>query len=274
MYISQPEALEWKLKNFTKDNTRIVTDFDSTITQHNGKTSWSLFSDSWLMPESYSQRRNALKEQYHPFEIDSMLTDDVRSEYMRIWWMKHLELLREYKLERDILERIVLHEMHIRNGFDRWLRAMHELQIPVLILSAWITQSIETVLRWQWLLSPNITITSNLLRFDEAGICIWVDGSHIIHATNKDDAQISMELQEQWKNRTNIILLWDSLDDIRMIQPHERERTIAIGFNTSNRRHQLSEFYSTFDITIESDTDDNGIIEVLLSKIRNNQANR
>jgi hypothetical protein len=59
-----------------------------------------------------------------------------------------------------------------------------------------------------------------------------------------------------------------------MIQESERERTIAIGFNTSNRRHQLSEFHSTFDITIESDTDDNGIIEQLLSKIQNNQVNR
>jgi 2-hydroxy-3-keto-5-methylthiopentenyl-1-phosphate phosphatase len=99
------------------------------------------------MPESYSQRRNLLKEQYHPFEIDNTLTSDVRSEYMRTWWMKHLALLSEYKLEKEILEKIVLHEMHIREGFGTGLQTLHELQIPVLILSAGISQSIETVLR-------------------------------------------------------------------------------------------------------------------------------
>lgn len=44
--VRSPELLEQKLARFTFDTTRVVADFDGTITSHNGKTSWSLFADS------------------------------------------------------------------------------------------------------------------------------------------------------------------------------------------------------------------------------------
>lgn len=161
-----PALLESKLARFTPETMRVVTDFDSTLTADNGKTSWSLFSDSGLMPESYVVRRQALKDQYYPYEIDSSLSEAERSGYMKQWWIGHLELLVEYGLHRNILEQVVNHEMKIRTGMDSMLRGFEELHIPVLILSAGITQSIESVLRNQVLLSSEISIASNSLIFD------------------------------------------------------------------------------------------------------------
>lgn len=158
--------LESKLARFTPETTRVVTDFDSTLTADNGKTSWSLFSDSGLMPESYVAHRQALKDRYYPYEIDSSLSEAERSEYMKQWWIDHLELLVEYGLHKDILEQVVNHEMKIRAGMDSMLHGLEELNIPVLILSAGITQSIESVLRNQNLLSSEVSIASNSLIFD------------------------------------------------------------------------------------------------------------
>lgn len=163
-----PTLLESKLARFSPETTRVVTDFDSTLTTDNGKTSWSLFSDSGLMPNEYVARRQELKDKYYPYETDSSLSELERSGYMRQWWIGHLELLVEYRLHRDILEQVVNHSMQIRSGMSEMLRDMEHLSIPVLILSAGITQSIESVLVKENLLSNNVSIASNSLIFDDA----------------------------------------------------------------------------------------------------------
>ena len=43
IYIKNKDITEAKIKSFKKQNLQIVADFDSTITQDNGHTSWSLF---------------------------------------------------------------------------------------------------------------------------------------------------------------------------------------------------------------------------------------
>lgn len=170
--IPNPILLESKLSKFTPETTRVVTDFDSTITIDNGKTSWSLFANSGLMPAEYVARRQALKDRYYPHEIDATLSESVRREYVRQWWIGHLNLFTEYELRRDILEQVVCHEMKIRTGMDSTLRELAELHVPVLILSAGITESIEAVLRENTLISPTLSIASNSLIFDANGICI------------------------------------------------------------------------------------------------------
>lgn len=165
-------SLEEKISNFLPVNTRIVTDFDSTVTSDNGKTSWSLFADSGLMPPEYVERRQALKDQYFPFEIDPEISDAERRSKMREWWLSHLELFREFKLKSSILKDIVSQQMRVRIGMDSFLSAAHEVGIPTLILSAGISQSIETVLGNNGILSESVSIAANSLLFDEGGICV------------------------------------------------------------------------------------------------------
>ncbi|MDD5376759.1 MAG: haloacid dehalogenase-like hydrolase [Candidatus Gracilibacteria bacterium] len=263
-----PTLLESKLSRFTPETTRVVTDFDSTLTADNGKTSWSLFADSGLMPESYVVRRQVLKDRYYPYEIDLSLSETERSGYMRDWWIGHLELLVEYGLHKDILEQVVNHEMKIRTGMDSMLQELEELSIPVLVLSAGITQSIESVLRNQNLLFQEISIASNSLIFNAEGICQGIDTKQIIHVCNKDEWDASENVQETFKARTNILLFGDSLDDIKMIRNEERDSTIAVGFCTSNRVHQREKFLDTFDIVVESNTGDGGVGKFLLERIK------
>ncbi len=262
-----PTLLESKLARFTPETTRVVTDFDSTLTADNGKTSWSLFADSGLMPAEYVARRQILKDQYYPYEIDSSLSETERSEYMKQWWIAHLELLVEYGVQKNILERVVNYSMQIRVGMDDMLRDLERLSIPVLVLSAGITQSIESVLKKQNHMTPNISIASNSLIFNDEGVCKWIDTEQIIHICNKDEWDASESTQETFKQRTNILLFGDSLDDIKMIRREERDSTIAVWFCTSNRVHQREKFLEIFDIVVESNTDDGGVGKFLLERI-------
>ncbi len=270
--VTDSKSLERKLSRFIPENTRIVTDFDSTVTADNGKTSWSLFAHSWLMPEEYVKRRQALKDRYFPFEIDPDLPDLERREKMREWWLAHLELFREFQLKLSVLKEVVGREMHIRKGMDSLFSGAGRNVLPILILSAGIRQSIEVALRNNGMFSDSVSIAANSLVFDNEGICCWVDGEHIIHAANKDEWDASDTIKETFSNRSNILLFGDSLEDIKMIEPNLRDSTIAVWFCTSNRTHQKSHFLEAFDIVVQSDDEDAGVGEWIMARILANES--
>lgn len=217
--ITDSDSLERKLSRFTPENTRIVTDFDSTVTIDNGKTSWSLFANSGLMPAEYVARRQLLKDEYYPFEIDLRLSDSERRGKMREWWLAHLDLFREFQLKSSILREVVSREMHIRKGMDSLFSVAERNGLPTLILSAGIRQSIEVVLRNNGMLLDSVSIAANSLVFNNEGICTGVDGEHVIHAANKDEWDAPDIIRETFSNRSSILLFGDSLEDVKMIEP-------------------------------------------------------
>ncbi|MFB0964336.1 MAG: hypothetical protein QMC36_01315 [Patescibacteria group bacterium] len=70
--------------------TLILTDFSKTLTAPTAKTTWSLFKESGLFPKEYVAKRDALYDEYRPFELEG---DD---EMVGEWFEKHLDLLAEY----------------------------------------------------------------------------------------------------------------------------------------------------------------------------------
>ena len=98
------------------------------------------------MPEDYVNERAELKNYYYPFEISTTLSEAERNQKMEEWWRAHLGLLQKYRLQEEILKQIVLHEMKLRTGMDALLQIASHKEIPVLVLSAGVTQSIRFVL--------------------------------------------------------------------------------------------------------------------------------
>ena len=68
------------------------------------------------------------------------------------------------------------------------------------------------------------------------------------------------ELKEIIKNRPNIILLGDSLSDIRMAGPELKENALKIGFLEENLEENLPKFKEQFDIV---GTDNTSYVELL-----------
>ena len=263
---ANPELLEAKLSRFTVGNTRVVTDFDSTLTAENGSNSWSIFSDAGLLPHEALEERRMLREKYYPIEIDHSLPFDVRAAHMRDWWVSALEILSRYGLKKDDLASVAAHKMVLREGFSEFLRDTHGLSIPVLVLSAGITQSIDSLLSHNGADRHNVSVASNRLTFDGSGICDGYEGN-VIHVTNKDKWDADDAVRSHFEERNNVLLFGDSLDDIRMVKPEKRGDTVAVGFCTKNRRHQLDAFRETFDIVVESDLTDAGVCAALVERI-------
>ncbi len=266
--LSDPEKLTKKLAGFNKDKLQIVIDFDNTVTQENGTTSWSLFQKSWTMPEWYNQERIALFEHYHPFELDHSLSFEMRDMLMREWWSKHLELFIRYKLNINTIDKIVenSHFVEFRKWMDDFLELAYEHNIPLIILSAWITNTITEFLKGRWHLYDNMHIVSNELAFDIDGYCIWMNKETIIHSENKDEHYMPDKVREMVEGKTDIILIWDSLTDVKMIDTDLRDGAIKIGFLAKKKIEAKTLFLEAFDIVIESELESLGVpLEILKS---------
>ncbi len=52
-----------------------------------------------------------------------------------------------------------------------------------------------------------------------------------------------------------------------MIQTHERDQTIAIGFCTTTSRKVLEGYKRTFDIVVTSDVSDHGVMAAITKRL-------
>ena len=93
----------------------------------------------------------------------------------------------------------MIKEMVLREGMKNLLSSLTPFSVPVLILSAGLTESIRSVLKDEDLLSDNIEIASNCLKFNEAGVCTGIAGDRIIHPLNKDEWDAPESVQKTFE---------------------------------------------------------------------------
>lgn len=269
IYCENISWLKEKISRFSKENTHIISDFDDTFTIHNSYTSWSLFANSGLLPEEYIVERNKLFKKYNPYEIDQNLSDEEKNKYLKIWWQWHLNLFIKYKLNKDHIREIVSQNkfMDFRDWVWEFLSKCSEYNIPSIILSAWLTNTIKLFLQSKESLFENIKIVSNNLFFDEVGSCIWFDKDHIIYPNNKDEKDFLPKIKEVILEKENIILLGDSISVLKMIENIQRNKAIKICFLNSNKLRYKDEIIKNFDIVVEDEQSDLGLLEKILKNI-------
>ncbi len=265
IHIRNQASLRAKLESFHRHNTRVVADFDNTITTYGGPTSWSLLRTLPHFPKEYYQAYASLYEKYHLYETDETLDANVWLTYMRAWWQENLDLFRKYHIHRDHLKSIDISRVHVRNGIREAFEFFDQEKIPLLILSAGIHQTIEMILDGQKIPETHRVIIANELLFDTNNVYMGVYPADFIHVGNKNEQEALKHTKtNSLKARNKIILLGDHLKDIQMIQPHEREDTIAIGFCSSDTQHSLEKYQEIFDIVVVSDTSDEGILSEII----------
>ncbi|MCK9273245.1 haloacid dehalogenase-like hydrolase [Candidatus Gracilibacteria bacterium] len=270
IHIKDKDTVKRKISKFSLDKLQIVSDFDSTITQDNGHTSWSLFSKSGLMPDEYIKERDDYFKYYYPFEIDATLSFEKKDFLMREWWTKHLELFIKYKLNINIIDKIIQKDSFVdfRHGMKEFMDISATLNIPFIILSAGITNTINEFLSYKEAQFDNIHIVSNELKFDNDGFCVGINKDIIIHSENKDEHDMPAHIQEMVKGKTDIILLGDSLTDTKMIDEELREGALKIGFLAEMKNHSKDKFMDSFDIVIASNYDSLRVPEMVLELIK------
>lgn len=243
-----------KIKNWTDDSIHVLTDFDRTITVGNSESSWSILAKSNLVPKEYVLERQKLFDYYRPFEIDENLDPAYKNTLMIEWWNKHIDLFIEYKLSGSVINEAAnnLRVMEFRKGAKEFLKKMYDRKVPIIIISAGIGNFIEQFLIKNGCNFDNIFIVSNFIKFKD-GLAVGVS-DNVIHSLNKNEVALPDYLKKLVSDRPNIILLGDSISDIKMAKEEMRNNALKIGFLEEKVSDNIEIFLEQFDVVCTENT--------------------
>ncbi len=266
MIIPNSENLEKNKANIKKEalsKLHVLADFDRTLTYGsiNGLKTPSIISmlrDGKHLSEEYAKKAHELYDKYAPMESDPSLSKEEKKSAMREWWETHNKLLLESGLSITDLEDIVQNGIvEFRKGVGEFLDFLNENSIPLVIMSAsGCGDAIPMFFEKYGKNYPNIYYVINRFEWDENGKAINYK-QPVVHSLNKDETVLKNmpEIFEKVEERSNVILLGDSVDDIGMVEGFDYTNLIRIGFLNGdyNKDHEIYE--KNFDIVLEGDGD-------------------
>lgn len=266
--IPNPERLENVVREISKggaDKLHVLADFDKTLTRASvgGEEIPSLMSimrsrDGEYLSGDYAKKAKELYEKYHPIEVDPSVPAEEKKKVMREWWMTHFDLLINLGLNRKDIEKVVdSGKIKFRDGASDLLDVLKKHNIPLIIMSASGLggDAISMYLVKENKISDNIYIISNSFEWDKDGKAIGVK-EPIIHSLNKDETLVQdFPVFEKIKDRKNVLLLGDSLDDAGMIEGFDCDNIIKIGFLNSKIEEKIKFYREVFNIVVTNDSD-------------------
>ena len=263
--ISNPEKLKKTIKAMAKDGfekIHILSDFDKTLTRAfiNNIEIPSLISilrdGNYLTPD-YSKKAHAFFNKYHQIEINPNIPLLEKKKEMNQWWNKHFNLLIKSGLNKKDIKKIIQSDKIIfRKGALDFFNILHNYNIPLVIMSAagLGKDSISLYFKKYKILYKNIHIISNEAIWDKNGNVINFK-KPIIHSANKDETMVKdfPNIYKKIKNKKNVILLGDNLDDIEMIKGFDYCHLIKIGFLNKNIEQNLEIYKKNYDVVLLND---------------------
>ncbi|XP_032806955.1 cytosolic 5'-nucleotidase 3-like isoform X1 [Petromyzon marinus] len=239
---------------------QVITDFDMTLTRfsNNGKrcsTCHNAIESCNLMTEEIKKQMAALKSKFYPIEINPNLSAEEKIPFMVNWWSKSHDLMVDMQIRKEQLAKVVQEsDIQLRDGHTRFFEALHQLDVSVFIFSAGVGDILEHVLNNAGAMRPNVHIVSNYMDFNEEGVLQGFKGE-LIHTYNKNEgARSNAGYFERQRDCTNVILMGDSMGDVRMADgvPHV-ENKLTIGFLNDKVEESLEKYMDLYDVVLVRD---------------------
>ena len=267
LVIANPKYLENKKKIFRKDGKEkihVLTDFDRSLTKAYVEGEYvpsviSILRSEGYISEDYTKKANALAAKYHPIELDSKIPVKEKKKQMMEWWTKHFKLLIESKLNKKHLEKIIQSDkIWFREGALEFIDLTHKYGIPFVIMSSsGVGDTLPMIFEREKRLYDNIHIITNLFKWDKKGYAKEVI-KPIIHSLNKDETMLQdYSFFKEIKNRKNVVLLGDNVEDIEMVKGFDYDNIIKIGFLNKDVEKNIGNYKKAFDIVILNDSNMN-----------------
>ncbi|MEK6926729.1 MAG: hypothetical protein AABW50_05625 [Nanoarchaeota archaeon] len=269
VFIPDENELEKKLNFFVlegADSIHVVSDFDRTLTYAtfgNQKTP-SLIShlrNGNYLTSDYAERAQKLADKYHPIEINSNISIDEKKKDMSEWWKSHYELLAECGLDEETMKKAVRDlvkegRFRLRKGTRDFFGSLHEEKIPLIIMSsAGIGNMVTDFLDIHGLYCSNVHFIGNTLDFDSKGKFRGIEDNKIIHSFNKNEIEIKgLPVYDEISKRRNVLLLGDSLGDLKMAEGFPYKNLLKIGFFNPGEE-DFEHYADQFDVLIKNDGD-------------------
>lgn len=259
------ESIRKKIQEGKYENLHVLSDFDRTLTygtdtEGNKRPSLiSVLRNGDYLGKDYAEKAHGLFDKYHPKEVDPELSRRKKKKAMQEWWETHNELLIEKGLSKKHLREIIEEGgIEFRKGVPRFLEFLHRHKIPLVIISAsGVGSAVPMFFERKGVNYPNIYFVVNRFEWNERGIA---DGHEqpIIHSLNKDETVLKEmpDIYDDVKDRKNVILLGDKVEDIDMIRGFDYSELLTIGFLGYNIEERRENFKKEFDLVLEGDDED------------------
>jgi 5'-nucleotidase len=257
--VGDKQVVEQKLATLSAggpSKLQMIVDFDYTMSRAHRNNqpvdcSWGVLENFPELPKCYTEKVKELRSHYYPIELDPALSVQEKTPHMAEWYTKANLALGECQVKADWFPRMVdASNCELRDSTDVLLKTANNGSVPFIILSAGIGDLIREILSHQKLMLENMRIVSNFLEFDsKSGVVVGLKSDMPIHMFNKKAPS-----QEGLEERKNIVLIGDSLGDVRMADGIENINVVlSIGFLNKNVEANLSEYKRYFDIVLVDD---------------------
>ena len=221
---------EEKAKSFvgtaTADNLLVITDFDATLTAGDSIQCHDLLPCTDLLTPEF--RRDFMP-------LTNWTNDN--SINVTSWWdTAHGMMLRHGQPPKYLLPRLVAESgMYLRPGALELLSHLAENRIPLLIVSAGLSDIIEEFLRQQGLLTENVTVCSNRLNYGADSAPKSVEPSPPITSFTKHTAySASSSFFKTHEQRTSILIMGDNATDVQPAVNVPNADILSVGFLNVN----------------------------------------
>lgn len=265
--VSDKERVNRKMQalfDTSPGNIKLLTDFDQTFTKGPEGSSWFWLRNTkeiasiWDYLNEYSEEANGLYVRYKDIEHAPSLTTRAKNKALKTWLHSQLELLRKFNFNKAILGKLIFFEKNkIRSGFDELMSICKILDIQVLILSGGLGNLIEEFLKKYSLLSPNIEIAANFLRFDRKGVIREIEYDKLIYSHDKNIGNIKhTKFYKKITDRTFFIQIGDRIEDVNVMKDFPSSNVLSIGILDNEKTHNkdmLSSYLDHYDILILDD---------------------
>jgi len=256
------EKIKSKIAKDGASKLHILSDFDRTLTKAYVQSKRvpsiiSILRNGDYLTQDYTEKANALSEKYHPIEINPRIPLNKKKKAMHEWWKTHFELLIKEKLNKRDIEKIASSgKIELRDNCQEFLEFLHKNKIPLVIMSSSGLgyESIAMYLTKYGVLYDNIHIISNEFVWDKNGYAVKVK-EPIIHVMNKDETMIKdFSAFKFIKERKNVILFGDNIEDVGMITGFDYKNLIKIGFLNENVEENIPYYKKSYDVLILNDS--------------------
>ena len=247
------------LREARLDRLLVITDFDATLTTGNSIQCHDLIGHS----ETLS---GAFREDFAPL-LDwqtNPLTDGVQ------WWdQAHKLMVKHGTPPRALLPRLVKESgMTPRPGALKLLKRLALLDVPVLIVSAGVSDVIEEFLRQHDALSENITVCSNRLNYGADSAPLSVSPDPAITSFTKGTAyKASSTFFKQHAERRTLLVLGDSLTDTDVTKEVPYDHVITVGFPNSRGPEAEAKYHDSFDALVLGDDGSLAAVDALVDDV-------
>mmetsp|Transcript_22109 Transcript_22109/g.72803 ORF Transcript_22109/g.72803 Transcript_22109/m.72803 type:complete len:330 (-) Transcript_22109:261-1250(-) len=218
------KEVEEKLSTMRRDGREsvlVVADFDMTLTSFlmpdgsRGMSTHGMLERSGYFGEAFTTRAKDIFNRFYPIEVDPNLDWDSKFAAMSEWWETTHKLIVEQEVtKKDIAACVKAGHFRFREGVPELLAQLKEREVPILVFSAGIADVLEEIFK-QRLGLEGLPIISNKMKFDEEGKLVGFE-NNTIHIMNKGAVALEGQNLELVKDKSNVILLGDSLGDLRM----------------------------------------------------------